>query len=177
MLAGAGTVRAEHYLTPTVHPSLAPARAERGQGALELAVVSASGALPEDLLAEDRPPYVLVPASCTTTDALRERIGHDRVLVAGTTTVHPVTALELLAERGLSRVLCEGGPQLMAAMVAADAVDELCLTIVPTVVGGPGPRVLSTPEWLDPARTGRLAHLLHHDGTLLGRWVLDRARR
>jgi riboflavin biosynthesis pyrimidine reductase len=42
-----------------------------------------------------------------------------------------------LACRGLHRVLCEGGPTLFGELVAADAVDELCLTVAPLLVGAP----------------------------------------
>lgn len=173
VLAGAGTVRAEHYGAPEVAADLVAGRAARGQSVhLPLAVVTSSGALPEDLLAATRPPLVLAPRQCQSLDALRERIGADNVLVAGDQLVEPASALAALAERGLTRVLCEGGPELMGRLVTAGVVDELCLTTVPLLVGGPAKRVLDTPDWLDPARPARLAHLLHSEGTLLSRWLL-----
>ena len=48
----------------------------------------------------------------------------------------PDVLLAELARRGLARVLCEGGPSLLGALHAADAVDELCLTVAPLLVGG-----------------------------------------
>ena len=36
-------------------------------------------------------------------------------------------ALRALAERGLTRVFCEGGPTLADALAAADLIDEVCL--------------------------------------------------
>ncbi len=72
----------------------------------------------------------------------------DRVLVVGQDaaddTREPGDALDLaaglaaLAGRGLTRVLAEGGPSLLADLLAADLVDELCVTTTPTLVG-PGP--------------------------------------
>ena len=38
--------------------------------------------------------------------------------------------------RGLTQVLCEGGPHLLGTLVAADVVDELCLTLSPVLEGG-----------------------------------------
>ena len=46
--------------------------------------------------------------------------------------------LDQLAERGLHRVLTEGGPGLLTDLLNARLVDELCLTVSPTVVGDPG---------------------------------------
>lgn len=46
-----------------------------------------------------------------------------------------------LRARGLHRVHCEGGPTLFAALLAAGAVDELCLTAAPTVESGLAGRI------------------------------------
>ena len=47
----------------------------------------------------------------------------------------PDSLLGELARRGLHRVLCEGGPALFGELIAADAVDELCLTVAPLLAG------------------------------------------
>jgi len=73
---------------------------------------------------------------------------------------------------GLPLILTEGGPHLLGELVAADVLDELCLTWSPQLVGGPVMRVLAGTDWLLPPRQARLAHLLHADGVLLGRWLL-----
>lgn len=46
---------------------------------------------------------------------------------------------DLRARHGVRSVLCEGGPTLNGALFAAGVVDELFLTIAPTLVGGPAP--------------------------------------
>ena len=46
--------------------------------------------------------------------------------------------LKLLAARGLTRVMVEGGPTLAAALLAADLVDEAVLFHSPTIVGADG---------------------------------------
>ena len=46
-----------------------------------------------------------------------------------------------LRARRLHRVHCEGGPTLFAALLAAGAVDELCLTAAPTVESGLAGRI------------------------------------
>jgi riboflavin biosynthesis pyrimidine reductase len=97
--------------------------------------------------------------------------GDDGVLVCGRDDVDAAAAVRELARRGLPRVLCEGGPQLLTAVAAAGALDELCLTWSPLLVGGEAPRVVSG---LPLSTRLRLAHLLEEDGFLLGRWLADR---
>ena len=79
----------------------------------------------------------------------------------------------VLADRGLGMIHCEGGPSFLGALIAADAVDELTLTLDPSLEGGAGPRIArgSSPE----LRRMRPAHvLLGADGVLLTRYVRAR---
>jgi diaminohydroxyphosphoribosylaminopyrimidine deaminase/5-amino-6-(5-phosphoribosylamino)uracil reductase len=46
--------------------------------------------------------------------------------------------LALLAERGITRVMVEGGPTLAAALVTADLVDEAILFRAPKLIGPDG---------------------------------------
>jgi len=46
-----------------------------------------------------------------------------------------------LAARGLTQVLCEGGPHLFGSLITVDCVDELCLTLSPKLEGGPAGRI------------------------------------
>jgi riboflavin biosynthesis pyrimidine reductase len=55
----------------------------------------------------------------------------------------PREALADLRGRGVGSVLCEGGPRLFGALLADGLVDELCLTLAPTLTGERGaPRVV-----------------------------------
>ncbi|NMR19416.1 dihydrofolate reductase family protein [Cellulomonas fimi] len=173
VLIGAGTARAEGYGALAVAPELAAARAARGQRVdLELALVSRTGPLPDRLLDADRPPLVVTVADRPDLDALSDRIGADRVLVAGPDRVDLGLALAGLAARGLVRVLAEGGPGVLGQLLAAGLVDELCLTWSPLLVGGPAPRLVAHDDWFAPPLEARPAHLLHSGGVLLGRWLL-----
>ncbi|MGN8245421.1 dihydrofolate reductase family protein [Cellulomonas soli] len=175
VLIGAGTARTERYEPLRTPDALQSTRRAHGRtDELELALVTASGAVPEVLLDAARPPLVLTVSACPSLELLRSRIGPHRVLVAGDDQVDLPTALDLLADRGLVHVLTEGGPRLLSDLLAADLVDELCLTWTPLVVGGPAPRATRTDDWFEPVHHARPRHLLHADGTLLGRWVIDR---
>jgi riboflavin biosynthesis pyrimidine reductase len=97
------------------------------------------------------------------------------VVVAGDDDVDLPAALDALAERGLVRVLCEGGPALLTALVRAGRVDELCLTVSPRLLGT-APTLLT--EALAEPVDLRLQHLVDgDDGSLLARYAVERSDR
>jgi len=179
VLIGAGTARAEGYSALGVPDGLAGLRAANGLApTLELAVVTRSGDLPPTLLGLDRPPLVVTRGSDPEVVArLRAELGDDRVVVAGDDEVDLAAALDHLADRGLRRVLAEGGPSLLADLLDAGLLDELFLTWSPTLVGGPALRPTRSEHWFSPAICATPAHLLHADGVLLGRWTIDPSTR
>jgi riboflavin biosynthesis pyrimidine reductase len=73
------------------------------------------------------------------------------VILAGKHRVEPAVALRALVDLGHRVVLCEGGPTWLGELVAADRLDELCLSISPVIGGDPLP-VCVTPEGMDLAR-------------------------
>jgi riboflavin biosynthesis pyrimidine reductase len=172
VLVGAGTARSERYRLPAPKPEFAERRLAAGQWpAPALALVTRSGRLPEehDLFAGEAHSFVVTCAAADV-DALRARVGHQRVIVAGEDDVDPVIAAAQLAARGLPRILLEGGPTLLGRFESAPRIDELCLTWSPVLVAGPGPRIAHG----DPAMLRlRPAHLVECDGLLLGRWLVQ----
>lgn len=61
----------------------------------------------------------------------------DEVAAFGTTEVDLRLALRWLWDKwGVRRLVCEGGGELNAAMLAADLVDEIHVTICPKIFGG-----------------------------------------
>ena len=59
------------------------------------------------------------------------------MIVAGDDSVDLAAAMAALAERGMAVVLTEGGPTLLAELVAEGLLDELCLTLTPLFGGDP----------------------------------------
>ncbi len=86
------------------------------------------------------------------------------VLVAGEHDVDLHAALQCLGEAGHRSVLAEGVPGLNAQLAAADLVDELCLTIVPRLVGGDSRRILAGAP---AGMTGFVLHTVCEDGGYL----------
>ncbi len=163
ILVGAGTVRAENYggaRRPVLGRDTPP----------PIAVVTGSAELdPASRLFTDTrvPPIVLTLASAPA--RRREELaaaGGDVVVLDRLT---PDLVLGELACRGLHRVLCEGGPGLFGELVAADAVDELCLTVAPLLVGGVAGRIAAGPG-SGHRRSLELVDTLHEDGVLLLRY-------
>lgn len=170
ILVGAGTVRAEGYRAVDLADWQRDLRAAEGLSAYPtLMIVSASGRVD---------PAVATPAAgpggpvCLITtdradgplDELREA-GVDVVRLPGESVLLPTVAT-LLAERGQSRVLCEGGPQLHRDLLAADLVDEVSLTLSPMMVAGDGRRSTRGPALPDPRHFGLHQALHAEDETL-----------
>jgi riboflavin biosynthesis pyrimidine reductase len=171
VLVGAGTARTEDYRPLRARPAFTERRAAAGQReAAVVGVVSASGDLdPASPLWAPGAASLVLTCEAAPLARLRALAGDERVVVAGEESVDPVRAVAALAERGLRRVLVEGGPTLLGAVAAAGVLDELCLTWSPLVVAGEGPRIAhGAPAGLRL----RAAHLLEAGGMLLGRWTV-----
>jgi len=76
-----------------------------------------------------------------------------------------------LRAEGFDHLLAEGGPRLLGDLLRAGLVDELCLTVTPRLLAGDMGRILAGPSVDVPLR---LVGLLEEDGTLLGRWLVER---
>ncbi len=179
VLVGAGTARAEGYRALRAKPAHAEQRAAAGQPpAPVLAVVTRRLALEptSDLFHGGAQRTVVITRTPPDAEA-REHLAAVAevadVIVAGEDAVDLAQALDELAGRGLTRMLCEGGPRLLADITAAGRLNELCLTVTPALVGGFGLRILSGPPLGgDGPVPLSLARLLEEDGSLLARYVV-----
>jgi riboflavin biosynthesis pyrimidine reductase len=82
----------------------------------------------------------------------------------------PAAALADLRARGVRALLCEGGPTLNGALLAAGVVDELFLTLSPLLAGNrDAPRIVEGDDLPAPARL-YLEWVLHHDDELYLRY-------
>ena len=64
------------------------------------------------------------------------------VMACGEADVDLAAMLDAFARRGWTQVLCEGGPHLFGALLEADLVDEVCVTLAPRFVGGQAGRIV-----------------------------------
>jgi riboflavin biosynthesis pyrimidine reductase len=173
VLVGAETVRREGYGPLRLSDDARAARQRLGQSPTPpLAVVSRSLDLDWDAAlftaaAEDARTHVV---TCAAADRERRaRAEHvATVLVAGDERVEPVAAMQALADLGRRVVVCEGGPTWLGELVAADRLDELCLTIAPVMGGDPLP-VSVTPRGAGTAAFA-LKGVMAEDDTLFLRY-------
>ncbi|MCV7223316.1 dihydrofolate reductase family protein [Mycolicibacterium elephantis] len=172
VLVGATTAASKPYADIQVAGDARPWRLSHGLSpGLRLAVVSSRAVIPPQLLHDPaQRPIVFVASGAPS--------GATRALCAAGAIVRELPDGEIasgairdgLGELGLNRVLVEGGPTLFSQLVAADEIDELCLTTSPMVVAGPAHRIAATPEHVQ-LRMQRKDILLGGDGTIIVRWV------
>ena len=154
VMVGAGTARIEKYRSVST----------------PLALVSRRLDIPERLIG---PGLIVI----TTTDARSDRIealqaAGVEVIAHGEIEIDWPAVLDDFGARGWRHVLCEGGPTLHGDLVTQDLVDEVCLTIAPTMTSGDAPRIAHSRLPVDHGMT--LGHAVPVGDVLLTRWVRDR---
>ncbi len=157
VVVGAETVRQEGYRPARAREDFAARRAAAGQGpAAAIAVVTASLDLDFGLPLFTSPlvATLVVTGAAAPADKVAEALaaGAEVVVAGDGAAVDPARAVRELAGRGLRRQLTEGGPRLLGQLVAADALDELCLTISPTLTAGGAQRIAGGPSVTVPHR-------------------------
>lgn len=121
ILIGAGTLRADNPRLTCRLPGLEAASPQR-------IVLMGSSAVPGDLALLRDPSVWVIGSGC---GALDVPAGADGL-------PEPAGVLALLAGRGITRLLIEGGPRLITAFMAAGLVDRLLWYQAPRVIGGDG---------------------------------------
>lgn len=165
VLVGAGTVRGEGY---------GPVRNTGSGRRPPLAVITSQPNLDpgSPLFTEAAERTLLLTTAQADTGSYADVAN---VVICGETRVDLAAAVDALADRGLTRVLCEGGPAVFAQLAAADLVDELCLTLAPRLTGPGGPRITTGSPW-SQAVPLMLVGLLEDEGFLFCRYATDRGQ-
>lgn len=172
VIVGARTVRIEGYGPLRVSDASARWRVAHGMSEHPVFVI-VSGSLeldPSSRIFTEAPVRPVVVTRADAADAaVRDRFDQVAdVIAAGEEQVDLRAALAALRDRGLTSLLCEGGPSLFASLIAVDAVDELCITIAPELDAGNSVRIA---HGADVAPRGmRLADVLRSGDTLLLRY-------
>lgn len=178
ILVGSGTVAAEGYGGVRLDADRAARRVRWGLSETPppIAVITHRGVGPGLSLTADAPLFTdtVTPPIVVTTRAAADRVpdGVD-VIVAGADRVDLPAAVAALGERGLRRVHCEGGPRILGELVAADRLDELCLTLAPRMVGAGNGSLLGgveLPRPTDWAPTGPEGGVAVADGAVFLRY-------
>jgi riboflavin biosynthesis pyrimidine reductase len=181
VLVGAGTARREGYRPARVKPDFADRRAQNGQNVVPaIAVVTRSlhVDLSMPLYAEPLVPTIIVTCQAADPELVDKARATCDVIVCDTTEVDLPLAIASLHERGLTRIHSEGGPRLLADLVAADLLDELLLTVSPAIAGGSFVgdgeilRILQGSPSPHGLRSATLHHLIEEDSNLFASYHL-----
>lgn len=144
ILVGAGTIRAEGYGGVRVSAADAEWRVEHGiPPQPPLAIVSGRLDLdPGHPVFTDAVVRPLIVTHAQSPAAKRDALSRVAdVIVCGEDAVDPVAMVLALALRGYPQILCEGGPSLFGALLEANCVDEVCLSVSPVLEGGSAGRI------------------------------------
>jgi riboflavin biosynthesis pyrimidine reductase len=171
VLVGGGTLAAEGY--GPLRSTVEDAARRTSQGRLEAPrIVTVSGSLRLPLGDDGFTGSAVRPLVFTTSAPDPERLAAVRerceVVQAGGDRVEIGWVIDQLVERGLWRIVCEGGPTLLRDAAAAGRIDEADLTFSPVLVGTAGtPR---TAMLVDP-REFALRQVIAADHFLMARYV------
>jgi riboflavin-specific deaminase-like protein len=139
ILIGGGTLRAEDPPLQVRDPELRAARVAAGRDELLTNIVlSASLNLPVSGRFFSAPGVSRIVATVEEARAgLVSRLAHRAEMIrVGRGKVDVPALLGALHERGIERLLVEGGGEVNAAFLEVDCVDEFYLTVAPLVIGG-----------------------------------------
>ncbi len=174
VLAGTGTLRAEHYGRILGRPERRQRRLSAGRSAEPLAcVITRTGSLPLEipLFAEPEAEIVVFSPAPIELAGVAATIRAERYDDTGERPLAQV--MRRLRERyGVRTLLCEGGPSLFASLLAEELVDELFLTLAPKLTGGSEGPTLATGPSLPELKPLRLRWLLERDGSLYLRYAI-----
>ncbi len=174
IMVGARTAIVEEFTGITPDDELLELRERHGLAPVPpIAVITSGLSLPPDapVITDVRTPTIVVTCASAPRE-LRDAwaaAGAD-LLIAGADQVDLAAAVERLAERGLGRIHCDGGPTLFGALLQAGAVDELRLTLSPLLVSGAASRIASGAA-IDPAVLS-LDSVLAENDTLIMRYLI-----
>lgn len=139
VLIGASNLRADDPDLAIPEDQRVARRARREREPWRIVMTSGGAGLSPDMKVFDpaRGGPTVVVHTARMPQAVRAELATVAELVdLGTLTVDMGDLLSWLAGRGVRVLLCEGGGDVCAQLVAARAVDELYLTVVPRVLGG-----------------------------------------
>lgn len=172
IVVGASTFAAEHYGPVRLPKAAAERRLATGKAPTpRLAILSRT--LNIDLSSpifgagEAQAPLIITVESAP--EQLAARVGRvAEVKVAGEHSIDWNGLRGSLSAEGVESVLCEGGPTTFGSLVAAGALDELCITVRTSLLGAAGPRLMGGTALGVPFDLATL-HILQQDSHLFFR--------
>jgi riboflavin biosynthesis pyrimidine reductase len=174
ILAGTGTLEVERYGPMIRSEEMIAVRAREGRAAQPLAVViSRHGEVPFGIplfRAAESTVVLYVPEGTEIPACEADLVVHR---VSSTEFSLADVLRSLRYEHGVASLLCEGGPTMFGALLAEDLVDELFLTLAPTLVGA-GEHALTSGPGLSELMALKLVWALEREDHLFLRYARAR---
>jgi 5-amino-6-(5-phosphoribosylamino)uracil reductase len=168
VLSGTGTIGTEGYGRVTPNAERRARRAARGLSPEPIfTTFTRSGTIPREIPLWAEPEQRSVVFSGAVIERWEPAAEADVLPFES-----QAAALQTLRERyGVRTVLCEGGPRLLGALLRADLVDELFLTLAPKLTGGgTAPGATEGAELPGGPRAMKLIWVLERAGALYLRY-------
>ena len=175
VLVGPRTVRAEKYGPARTRPDHAVIRGDRPPPPIAVMTSTLDLDFGTSLFTEPAIPTLVFTAESAPAEAMAAARKVAEVVVVGEDRVPLPAVVDALVERGHTRLLCEGGPGILAGVAADGLLDELCLALSPVLAGGRAGRIMRGPE-LGAGLPLHLAQtLIDEDGFLFLRYLVQNA--
>lgn len=149
VLVGAATIRAERYRPMVAREEWQAARAAVGlRTAPVVAIVSGRLDLPwdEPLFSESEFSPIVFYSDAASDAAVERAQGCCELIYVPGSEVDPGAVIDALHARGLTWIVCEGGPILIRSFLTSQRIDELDLTFSPLFVGAEGTGGMPLPD-------------------------------
>jgi riboflavin biosynthesis pyrimidine reductase len=142
VLVGPRTVREERYGPARIKPDHAFLRGDRPPPPIAIMTSSLDLDFDWPLFTEAQVPTMVFTTEAAPPDAFAKAGKVADLVVVGEDKVSLPAVVETLVERGYTKLLCEGGPGILASMAADGLLDELCLALSPNLSGGRAGRIM-----------------------------------
>jgi 2,5-diamino-6-(ribosylamino)-4(3H)-pyrimidinone 5'-phosphate reductase len=176
VMVGVGTVLADDPHLTLDELALQAGRRADGRPPQPARVVADSrGRTPADAEVLDDAAVTYVLVAEVADDASRERLrdAGAEVVVAGDQQVDLTAALAELEERGVERLMVEGGGELLYSLFAAELVDELSVFVGGRIIGGrDAPTLVDGEGFVEAFPTLSLADVEQLDDGVVLHWTV-----
>ncbi|MFI6870875.1 pyrimidine reductase family protein [Nocardia sp. NPDC050406] len=176
VLVGANTIRVEDYIGIKVSEAGSRRRTNRGLSPVPpLAVVSGRADIdPQSRLLTNTtvPPIILTTSTAPTVAKRNLTTAGAQVIELGPGPIETTAIIDTLSSLGMTKILCEGGPNLTGQLVADHLLNEMCVTTAPTMICGNAQRITHLDRHANLKM--RCKHIIFDpDGAQLARWITN----
>jgi riboflavin biosynthesis pyrimidine reductase len=171
VLVGTGTLEAERYGRLIKNPEVRARRRAEGLAPEPLAcILTRSGRLPLDipLFSEPEARVVVFSGAAVALASVAAQVEVVRLAPGELDFAHALKHLH--TEHQVRALLCEGGPRVLNALLREQILDELFLTLAPTLVGGGAEIPITVGPALTEPADFVLSGALERGGTLFLRY-------